>query len=209
MSADRDRRPASCREFVEDLTGHSTRRMATAVDTGSLNNDMWYLVYKDENGTLHTVKGSTSAIRRSLRDGILGDASNVRAARVKTGPFEPLRGFPEFRDIMVTPAAVSVAAAASTPGPLPVNTSEGPPTDVSGPTDTGAAGAPVSPSSRVKGMSRVSARVLLAKEAPKIELQEAPPPAPLETSFEWLKWVLLAVLALAGATAAYLLIPGR
>ncbi len=68
MSADRDRRPKSCREFVEDLTGQSTRRTASAPDTGPPAHDLWYLVYKDDNGTLHTVKGSTSAIRRSLRE---------------------------------------------------------------------------------------------------------------------------------------------
>src|SRR5260370_30860284 len=81
MSADRDRRPSSCREFVEDLTGHSTRRVVTAPDTGDKNGDMWYLVYRDDNGTLHTVKGSTNAIRRSLRAGMMGEAPTVRAAR--------------------------------------------------------------------------------------------------------------------------------
>ena len=32
---------------------------------------------------------------------LLGDAGNVRAARSKAGPFEALRGFPEFRDLVV------------------------------------------------------------------------------------------------------------
>src|SRR5207237_5597867 len=29
MSADPDKRPTTCREFIEDLTGHSTKRVAT------------------------------------------------------------------------------------------------------------------------------------------------------------------------------------
>jgi hypothetical protein len=49
------------------------------------------------------VKGSTAAIRRSLKEGLLGDAANVRAGRFKPGPFESLRTFPEFRDLVLTP----------------------------------------------------------------------------------------------------------
>src|SRR5579872_5440451 len=58
MSADPDRRPTSCREFVEDLTGHSTRRVLAAGNTGVPTTEVWYLVYKDETGAPHTVKGS-------------------------------------------------------------------------------------------------------------------------------------------------------
>src|SRR6516164_3822318 len=70
--------------------------------------ELWYLVYKDEMGVLHTVKGSTVAIRRSLREGLLGDATNIRASRSKNGPFESLRGYPEFRDMVVTAAPLSL-----------------------------------------------------------------------------------------------------
>jgi len=108
MSADPNLRPGSCREFVEDLTGHSTRRL-TPADTGPGEppQDLWYLVYKDESGVLHTVKGSMGGIRRSLKEGLLGDASNVRASRTKVGPFEMLRNHPEFRDLVVEPAPVT------------------------------------------------------------------------------------------------------
>src|SRR5207248_5806071 len=106
MSPDRDNRPVSCREFVEDLTGHSTRRVPTT-DSSAPISELWYLVYRDDEGITHTVKGTRSAIRRSLKEGLLGDASNVRAARSKTGPFEPLRGFPEFRDLVVGAPALT------------------------------------------------------------------------------------------------------
>jgi serine/threonine protein kinase len=106
MSADPDKRPASCREFIEDLTGKSTRR--PPADAVVPQQELWYLVYKVELGAAHTVKGTVSAIRRSLKDGLLGDASNVRASRIKAGPFEALRGYPEFRDLVVAAAPLSV-----------------------------------------------------------------------------------------------------
>src|SRR5262249_39621672 len=93
MSAQPENRPGTCREFVEDLTGHSTKKTLTAAVASP--EDLWYLVYKDEVGETHTVKGTTSAIRRSLREGKLGDGANVHASRTKSGPFEPVRDYPE------------------------------------------------------------------------------------------------------------------
>src|SRR4029077_1184290 len=43
MSADPDRRPTSCREFVEDLTGHSTRRVPATGNTGTPTTEVWFL----------------------------------------------------------------------------------------------------------------------------------------------------------------------
>src|SRR5579871_5194609 len=77
MSADEEKRPVYCREFIEDLTGRSTRRPPSSAENGAPSQDVWYLVYKDETRTSHTVKGSIGAVRRSLKDGLLGDASNV------------------------------------------------------------------------------------------------------------------------------------
>lgn len=114
MSADPALRPSSCREFVEDLTGHSTRKVsAPSIDAQAL--DLWYLVYKDDQGTTHTVKGTTDGIRRSLREGLLGDASNVRACRSKSGPFELLQTFPEFRDLVLMPTPAPTTKASPLP----------------------------------------------------------------------------------------------
>ena len=107
MSPDPHMRPGSCREFIEDLTGHSTRRLTPPGTNAGLAEDLWYLVYKDDSGVVHTVKGSMQGVRRSLKEKLLGDASNVRASRTKTGPFEPLRHHPEFRDLVVELAAVT------------------------------------------------------------------------------------------------------
>jgi hypothetical protein len=118
MSAVPEKRPATCREFVEDLTGHSTRRVATT-SAGAGGVDLWYLIYQDDEGTTHTVKGNTAAIRRSLKDGHLGDAENVRGSRSKTGPFEPLTGYPEFRDLLVTAQALPMPGVTPPRGELP------------------------------------------------------------------------------------------
>jgi serine/threonine protein kinase len=108
MSADPEARPASCREFVEDLTGRSTRKLAANKPTASGQPELWYLVYKDDEGVAHTVKGTVAGIRRSLKEGVLGDASNVRASPTKDGDFQPLRSFPEFRDLVISPAPLAV-----------------------------------------------------------------------------------------------------
>jgi eukaryotic-like serine/threonine-protein kinase len=113
MSGDPEKRPTSCREFVEDLHGTSIRPIPSGVHKLT---DLWYLVYKDEQDETHTVKGNTEAIRRALGEGLLGDASNIRASRTKQGPFNPLEGFPEFRDLLVTPSAMPQAAATTSKG---------------------------------------------------------------------------------------------
>jgi serine/threonine protein kinase len=119
MDADPAKRPASCREFIEELTGKATRRGA-GPEVANVAAELWYLVYRDEQGTAHTVKGSVNAIRKSLRDGLLGDAANVRASRTKAGPFEPLTSYPEFRDaIGAPPSGAAPAPRASTAVPVP------------------------------------------------------------------------------------------
>ena len=110
-------RPASCREFIEDLIGRSTRKATRPGDSASEVEDLWYMIYKDDEGEVHTVKGSTQAIRRSLREGLLGDASNVRACRTKLGPFEPVRSHPEFRDLVVPVGPTPAEAAEQVPLP--------------------------------------------------------------------------------------------
>jgi serine/threonine protein kinase len=105
MSGDPDKRPANCLEFEEDITGRSAVKPFTPLGAQVAPvADLWYLVYKDEVGETHTVKGNTEVIRRALSEGRLGDAENVRAARSKAGPFQPLRSIAEFRDLIIEPA---------------------------------------------------------------------------------------------------------
>jgi serine/threonine protein kinase len=109
MSADPEGRPATCREFVEDLTGRSTRKVPGSENAASGQHGIWYLVFKDDEGSTRTMKGTIAGIRRSLKEGVLGDAGDVRASRTKSGEFQVLRAFPEFRDLVITPAPPAVA----------------------------------------------------------------------------------------------------
>jgi hypothetical protein len=106
MSAEPGQRPASCREFVEDLTGQS--RAAAAASQAAPPADVWYLVYRDENNQAHTVKGSTDGIRKALRERLLGDPSGIVVSRTKNGQFVPLHSAPEFRDLVVTPVPMPI-----------------------------------------------------------------------------------------------------
>jgi len=135
MSANPEMRPASCRDFFEDLTAQGNRR-----STGAMSSqDLWYMVYKDEEGAMHTVKGTTDNIKKAFRDGLLGDASNIRAARTKQGPFQPLSSCNEFRDLFVTDAESSRSTPHGTGGPktvVPVRTTPDQESTVAMPVDT-------------------------------------------------------------------------
>jgi serine/threonine protein kinase len=106
MSADPMLRPKGCREFIEDLTGRSTRK-SQLQPTPVGEKETWYLSWKDENDEVHSVMGTLGAVRRSIKEGLLGDAANIsdrkiRASRTKEGPFQALKDLPEFRDIALT-----------------------------------------------------------------------------------------------------------
>jgi eukaryotic-like serine/threonine-protein kinase len=124
MNADPDQRPATCREFVDELTGQSTRQAASPAAGGAAQ-DLWYLMYKDEEGAPHMVKGTVTAIRRSLKENLLGDASNIRAGKTKVGAFEPLRSFREFRDLAGSLAAGAELATQSNSSSADVGAKKG------------------------------------------------------------------------------------
>lgn len=190
MSAEAEKRPGSCREFVEDLTGHSTRR--TPMVDGSQTADMWFLVYRDDTGVQHTVRGTTQTIRRSLRDGLLGDAANIRCSRAKSGPFEPMRDFPEFRDLIL--------AAASSPPVAPSGTSsraESVPTIGRTPTKEQPIVAPPPSVERRPPPSPTVPHVRLAPDKPE------------ETGLGWTTWLMLLVIAITSAVLAFLYLPRR
>lgn len=118
LHADPEDRPSSCREFIEDLIGRSTRYESKVIAFRSrpsgTSTDIWFLSYQNEAGETHIIKSTTQTIRRSLSEGLLGDAGNIRASRTRSGPFEPLRGRPEFRDL-VLPLTSSNSGAAPSP----------------------------------------------------------------------------------------------
>jgi serine/threonine protein kinase len=175
MCADPTQRPGSCREFVEDLTGHSTRKITPTDANGT--RDQWYLYFVDDDGVENTVKGTLAGIRRSLKEGLLGDASNVRASRNKLGPFEPLRTYPEFRDMVL-------GTSPTTPVPSPK---------------------PVVPSGAINKPAARPApepvRVAPPPGAPLIDLGNQNPGGGL------LGWLVLLLLALVAAIAGYYFVP--
>ena len=93
--------------------GQSATAISETTHGPEVSTEYWYLVYTNEEGGVQTVKGTVKGIRRSLREGLLGDAENVRAACKKAGPFEPLKHFPEFRDLVVHPAKLPTVAVPS------------------------------------------------------------------------------------------------
>ena len=98
MRGDPSLRPSTCREFVEDLLGKSTRSSERLV-VASGEPEIWYLRYTDDAGKERLVKGTRRGVRRSLKEGLLGDAANVAGSRLKSGPFKALAQVPEFRDL--------------------------------------------------------------------------------------------------------------
>jgi serine/threonine protein kinase len=89
-------RPASCLGFVQDLTSTETLPVARPEEPP----DWWYLQYSDEEGRPRLVKGKVSGIRRSIKEGRLGDVRKVSVCRTKKGDYGPLRDYAEFRDLL-------------------------------------------------------------------------------------------------------------
>ena len=213
MSAEPGQRPSSCREFLEDLTGQS--RTPTNLHHPALGvADVWYLVYRDEFGAAHTVKGATDGIRKALSDSLLGDASAILVSRAKTGPFAAVGSVPEFRDLIVNPAPLPA------PGPPP----RGTPSRLSGahrhgadevelgatPSGGGSSASrsgrnrpPASGTTRVEGDTTVHALPPEPAPAPRPKVKSKPP-KPAAKGFDWTP-VVVVVVALASAAAGYFL----
>jgi serine/threonine protein kinase len=184
MSPDPAQRPASCREFVEDLTGQSEETQ-TPVEEAALDvtiTSFWHVLFRDDEDTVHLTRETTDGVRRVLQDGSLGAAGQLRLARRPLGPFEPARNFAEFRDLLVTlereePAAETVDQPASALTPRDE---------------------PVPSPARLKAATPVP-----VSAGPHIDLASTG-----TSSFDWLVWFTLLALAGAAAIIGYLILPG-
>ncbi|MBM4071848.1 MAG: serine/threonine protein kinase [Planctomycetes bacterium] len=202
MSPDRQQRPTSCRAFVEDLTGYSTRRLTPATESPTL--DCWYLSYTAVDDVIHTARGSLKGIRRSIVEGRLSELSTLRISRDKAGPFLPLRDFQEFRDLVSQtsePAqARSTSISATTPPPKAHSTVSPVP-------------AALVTSSATATSSNSSSWVIPIPTPENGSKAPAAPTGPLiplrnvRRPIEWSKWVALVLVAVSAAVAGYYLLP--
>jgi eukaryotic-like serine/threonine-protein kinase len=184
MSATPDRRHNNCRDFVEDLLGRSTRP-ADAAQTPE-NTELWYLVYKDEIGQSHTVKGTTDGIRKALQEHLLGDAHNIVAAKTKQGPFQPMEKLPEFRDLLLTGGTMSP----NTTAQYPYRSEPFPTPDLKSPT---------TPLPAAGGTTLDYMPAYDGPELPHIQLDRSTSP-----QTEWILWALACALACITGVALYL-----
>jgi hypothetical protein len=137
-----------------------------------------------------------NAIRKSLKDGLLGNAENVRASRTKAGPFEALTSYPEFRDLLGSATASGISGGKpADPAPVPAAAPR---------SSTGtAANRPATPTSsglRAQGVPRPAPS---NEQPPHIVL----PPAENPGMTEVIRWGFLALVAVVTALVAYWLVP--
>jgi serine/threonine protein kinase len=214
MRGEPTQRPASCAEFIEDLTGHSTKPIIAAAPTGQ---EVWYLRFKDDNGVSHTAQESLMSVRRALKQGLLGDANDLRASRNQNGPFESLRRLPEFRDLLFPAEAPDTLT--DPPRTDPIKKAPGdriPPAGGSDrrPTSTTTRRPPRPSPDETKRLPRPNLPTTPAQPATGSVLPAAPPPAAPHvildsprSSFDWGRALILLVLASVTGIAGYLLLP--
>ncbi|WP_020470500.1 serine/threonine protein kinase [Zavarzinella formosa] len=212
MSGDPDKRPGTCKEFVEDLTGVSIRP-SQANGEAQPATELWYLVYLDDEGVKHTVKGSVDGIRRALKEGLLGDTSNIRAARSKTSPFVGLHHYPEFRDLIIEPAPLPSPAptgnsanhqamrqTVGTSTPTPATASRPDPEAVDYAAKARMAHDPNAPTAAYQSATDSSAtrpHLRMGGNRPAPRQQEPP-----KKGFDWMMWLVVLVVALGTSAAA-------
>ena len=106
MSVDPASRPASCREFVDNLKTESEfTPTPVGSDFDTAVTSLWHVLYQDAKGVMHMTQESSEGIRRVLIDGSLGPAEKIRLALSLQGPFEPAENFEQFRDAVHVPVA--------------------------------------------------------------------------------------------------------
>ncbi|HLW67391.1 MAG TPA: serine/threonine-protein kinase [Gemmataceae bacterium] len=208
MSASPEVRPASCREFIEDVTGQSTRAAPTTLSAG----DLWYMFYKDDEGENHTVKGTTENIRKAYQDGLLGDASNIRAARTKMGPFQALHTYTEFQDLVAELKLEKTNEAARDTVPVPSEViRQCVPSAVSNSSDGVRRPAP-STISNVRGDSKGLDATIAYSSSNRIALPGSgqiglPAPSTPQAGFDWKFWISVFAIAIGLSVLIALFLP--
>jgi serine/threonine protein kinase len=212
MHSDPDQRPASCFEFIEDLNGHSTKKIS--LRAGEAGQEYWYVRYKDVEGVLHTTRDTLAGLRQRLKDGLLEDAASLRVARDRSGPFEPLKNYPEFRDIAMAAALAAPPLRPTSPSrqamPVPPDQPTPQPAPKS-PAPRPRDSRPTAPRSRPVATVAAAAtqrEPMPRTPSPAIDRTTRPMPqinlAPSEAQNDWGKAVLFVALAIAAGIGGFL-----
>ena len=198
MDAEPSNRPASCREFMEDLAGKSWHGNETP--KAASTDDLWYMVYRDDNDEVKTVKGATESIRRNLIAGALGRLDLIQVSRTKTGQFISLRSTPEFRDLILTNTPAPVTVTRSTPMPNRSKTIE-PDAKPNDPTRSPNQRQPISsPADDItafEGVASLSNASHSSASRSRASRQITPPVAQPKLSFDWGALLLIVVAIIA------------
>jgi CheY-like chemotaxis protein len=169
--------------------------------------DCWYLGYKDAQGKPCTMTGSTEEVRQWLAMGLLENAERVRASQEKTGPFQTLDSYEEFRDLLqdaTKPSRTRSTNGSPGHGPARVKTPVVPPLVRPSSPDESWDPPPVPTGSELLPPAQSGRRVHSTPTPPPVEeepartepadLQETAPAA-RSALYEALKWVVLVALA--------------
>ncbi|MCS7161679.1 MAG: protein kinase, partial [Gemmatales bacterium] len=225
MSADPDKRPADCREFVEDLSGQRMREAGPFFEPIESPQGDWFVRYATLEGHIITRKGPLAAIRRALQGGKCGRLEQVQVAVYADGPFVPLQEFPELRDLLIQPGVLSLprAGSRSTQGQAAVPETSGPQTPSRNSALSSAVRSSVQPTATSSGAAPVMAARDAATEVPSVPAEKPtaiPPPHPItklpadvaekarsrikphetarSSQTDWLSWLAVLVFVLIG-----------
>lgn len=120
MSADPNKRPGNCREFVEDLLGRRVHEAGPFFEPLEPFLGDWYVRYATVQGHIATRKGPLTVVRRALQEGKCGQLELVQVAIQPDGPFQSLQEYPELRDLLVQPGVLSLSPRAPRSAASPV-----------------------------------------------------------------------------------------
>src|SRR5262249_18501193 len=84
LDADPELRPPSCRAFLYELLG--AENAVPEGNAGETDLDLFYVDYENAQGNAAVAVGTSQNLRRTLRQGLLGDPAKIYVGRYRAGP---------------------------------------------------------------------------------------------------------------------------
>jgi len=109
LNADPQVRPATCAGFLQEILGQDPASVETG--RGEKDLDLWYVDYEDAQDKPQVAVGTTESLRRSLRQGLLGNPKKIQVGRYRAGPAMTPLYRSELKHLLVGPGEGSDAAA--------------------------------------------------------------------------------------------------